>query len=230
MIISVFMWILHLIISGIYYLFSGYFDPLGFYFVIVMLSTVITAISFISPSYIHRRYDLYEIELSDQFISFRQNGKTRIKIQKDDVAQIREITPEGEIYVRGKLKGQFINVYSLLSRENPEIRRQLGEWRELDTSSLSVLKFFSPLGMVLFAFLTPFLFYYSIHHPGYFVSGLSMFGYSIVGFFVLRKWPASGKTIKNMLWLIFMPAIVSIPLLIYNAFQLLYVIFVLIVG
>jgi len=217
------MLVAHFVLSGGLYL-IGYLDITGFLVTTLLLVGLLFFYLSRKPAYIRRHYSSYEIELSDQSISFRQSNKPTIEIGQDEIAQIREILPEGEIYIKGKKKGQLIDIYALLLRENSEIKEELAKWRKIETSSLSLPKLSQPLMTILIAFIALVILIQSFSNPNATVMGLTVLGFSLVSFFPLKEWPVRDKRIKNLLWIVFLPAYVSVPLGILSVFWSVYLI------
>ncbi len=214
--------ITHFSISGVLY-WIGYLDPTGFLVTTLLLVGLLFFYLFRKPAYIRRHYSSYEIELSDQSIIFRQSNKPMVEIRQDEITRIREILPEGEIYIKGKKKGQLIDIYTLLLRENSDLKEELAKWRKIETASLSWPKLSQPLTATLLAFIAPVLLVQSFSNPNALVMGLTTLGFSIIGFFPLREWPVRDKRIKNLLWIVFVPAFISIPLSTFSVIWFVYV-------
>jgi hypothetical protein len=202
----------------------GYLDILDFLLTTFFLTGALLFYLSRKPAYLRQLYFSYEIELSDQSITFRQGNQPAVKIRQDEIIQIREILPEGEIYIKGKKKGQSIDVYALLLRENLEIKEELAKWQKIETASLSWPKLSQPLMTILLAFVALGILIQSFSDPNATIMGLTILGYSIISFFPLKAWPVRDQRIKNLLWVILIPAYISVPLAILSVFWSVYLI------
>jgi hypothetical protein len=209
--------LVHLLISYILYI-SGQFLPTTSLFLTLWFLGFLVYVPFRGYRYYRQYYSSYEIELSEHAICFRQLNRRTIEIQKENIQTIQELVPEGELYVKAIHGRRVIDVYSLLLRDNPVIIRELRKWKAWEKISLSPQKVATPMITILSAFFAPILFALAFTYPGFIPLGLFTLGYSLVGFFQQRKWPVREARIRNALWVIFLPAIASIPLVLLNIF------------
>jgi hypothetical protein len=216
------MLVLHFAMSVALYL-IGYFQTGVFFVITLFLVGLLLYYFYRNPAYIRRFYFSYEIELSDQSIIYRQNSKPLIEIRSEEITQILELLPEGEIYIKGK-KNRLIDVYALLLRENSDIKAQLAKWQHIDTSSISIQKLSQPITTILLAFLAVGILIDSFSNPNLVVVGLTALGYSIISFFALKPWPVRDPRLKKLLWIVPISAFLSVPLGILSLLWSVYII------
>lgn len=213
--------ILHLFITASHYL-IGYFFPFIFFPTSLGLLAILVYSYFRGENHFYNYYSSYQIEISDQSITFMQMNKSPIEIRHDEIMRIQEITPEGEIYVVGTRNRKFIDIYALLLRENPEIREQLTAWKPLDKRSVTTQKIAGPILVVLCGIMASYCFLRGFIYSDFIVPGFVLFGGSIIGFFKIRRWPVYDPRIRNLLWVVIGLAIISAVLALIDLLFLVY--------
>lgn len=162
----------------------------------------------------YRFWSSYEIELTDHSVTYRQATKSSIEIRKDEITQLRQLVPDGDIFIRTKKRRKYIQIYILVMRAHPEIKEHLVKWRNLEESSTFMFQLRSSLiAPILIAIMTPIFTLLGTVDLQWLVPGLFFYGFTIIVFTWIQKWPVGDARFKRVSWIVLLPLLMSIPLI-----------------
>jgi hypothetical protein len=157
----------------------------------------------------------YEIELDDERMICRRFKKSPVEIHKDEITQLQELS-DTDIFVRTKKRRKYIQVYSLLMQDHPEIKESLMKWHTIENRSLfefQLKHYFFTIGL---AFVPSCLFLFHFEFAGIIPFSLFAFALAMSYFYGLQKWPVVDSQLRQIAWTVLIPIPIFL-LLIANA-------------
>ncbi len=157
--------------------------------------------------YYERYYASYRLELSEVSISLTQLNRRPVEIRNNDILRIRELLPEGEMYILARNKNKVIDVYSLVLKENPELQEALTNRKTPEATSVVATKLVGPIIALLLTFVAVFFCFRAFQFPNFLVFGLMCLGIWVAGLYKVSKWPVIDPKIKKLMWIGIVPGI-----------------------
>jgi hypothetical protein len=202
---------LHLIISALMVLLD-YFIPSLFIIYLLGLLYLLGYFYVHGKDYYHVFYASYQLVLSETSLAFTQLNKRPVEIENGDIVRIRELLPEGEMYILGRNRKQIIDVYSLLLKDNPELKQALTVGQTPELTNFGSTKLIGPILALAMAFVAVFFCIRVFQFPYMLMIGLLCLEIWVAGLYKVQKWPVIDPRIKKLMWIGVVPAIVCVLL------------------
>ena len=95
---------------------------------------IMAYIGFRNARYYYQQMSSFEIEIDDEFIKCRQFSQPEIKLHKDDITELQEIVPTGNLIIKASRKEDTIYI-SKLVENHQELKKELEAWGQIIPAS-----------------------------------------------------------------------------------------------